>query len=45
MLADEAGRTELNALYDSLNNLHRLLEGEVAKTLGIQLGFNAHDGD
>jgi uncharacterized protein len=45
MLSDEAGRTELNALYDSLNVLHRLHEVELAKTLGIQLGFNAHDGD
>jgi predicted lipoprotein len=45
LLASDDGRSQLNALYDSLNNLHRLLEGEVAKTLGIQLGFNAHDGD
>ncbi|MEK1906720.1 MAG: imelysin family protein [Pseudomonas sp.] len=45
MLAEEAGRTELNAFYDSLNQLHRLQEGELAKALGIQLGFNAHDGD
>ncbi|SDH81374.1 hypothetical protein SAMN05216603_11464 [Pseudomonas benzenivorans] len=45
LLADEAGRQELNALYDSLGSLHRLHEGELAKTLGIQLGFNAHDGD
>lgn len=45
LLSDEAGRAELNALYDSLNVLHRLHEGELAKTLGIQLGFNAHDGD
>ena len=36
---------EANALYDSLNALHRLHEVEVAKALGIQLGFNAHDGD
>lgn len=45
LLGDEAGRTEVNALYDSLNVLHRLHEGELAKVLGIQLGFNAHDGD
>ncbi|MGE8359841.1 imelysin family protein [Pseudomonas sp.] len=45
LLADEAGRQELNALYDSLNSLHRLHEGELARALGIQLGFNAHDGD
>jgi predicted lipoprotein len=45
LLSDEAGRAELSALYDSLNTLHRLHEAELAKTLGIQLGFNAHDGD
>ena len=45
LLSDEAGRAELNALYDSLNALHRLHEVELARILGIQLGFNAHDGD
>lgn len=45
LLGDEAGRDELNALYDSLDALHRVQEAELAKTLGIQLGFNAHDGD
>lgn len=45
LLSDEAGRAELSALYDSLSALHRLHEAELAKTLGIQLGFNAHDGD
>ena len=45
LLEAQAGRTELNALYDSLNALHRLHEAELAKALGIQLGFNAHDGD
>lgn len=45
LLADEAGRASLEQLYDSLDRLHRLHEGELAKALGIQLGFNAHDGD
>ena len=45
LLADEAGRASLNQLYDSLDTLHRLHESELAKALGIQLGFNAHDGD
>ena len=45
MLRDETGLQEANALYDSLNTLHRLHEAELAKALGIQLGFNAHDGD
>jgi uncharacterized protein len=45
LLTDEAGRAELNAFYDNLNLVHRLQGGELAKTLGVQLGFNAHDGD
>ncbi len=45
LLSDDAGRQQLNALYDSLNTLHRLHESELAKALGIQLGFNANDGD
>ncbi|MGG2396566.1 imelysin family protein [Pseudomonas sp. SH1-B] len=45
LLADDAGRASLNELYDSLNRLHRLQEGELAKALGVQIGFNAHDGD
>lgn len=45
LLVSEAGRQQLNAFYDSLNVVHRLHEGELAKALGIQLGFNANDGD
>src|SRR5450830_1127412 len=45
LLGDDAGRQQLNDLYDSLNVVHRLHEGELAKALGIQLGFNANDGD
>jgi predicted lipoprotein len=45
LVASETGRKQLNDLYDSLNALHRLHEGELAAALGIQLGFNAHDGD
>lgn len=45
LLGEETGRQQLNAFYDSLDQLHRLHEGELAKTLDIQLGFNAHDGD
>lgn len=45
VLANDEGRTQLNALYDSLNALHRLHQGELAQALGIQIGFNAHDGD
>ena len=45
LLGDDSGRRELNALYDSLNALHRLHETKLANSLGIQMGFNAHDGD
>nr|WP_153015450.1 imelysin family protein [Ventosimonas gracilis] len=44
-LKDEAGRAQLNKLYDSLNRLHRLHQQELVTALGIQLGFNASDGD
>ncbi|TBU72611.1 imelysin family protein [Phytopseudomonas daroniae] len=45
LLGDEAGSKALNEFYDSLNVLHRLHDGELARALGIQLGFNANDGD
>ena len=45
LLADDAGRKQLDTLYDSLNVVHRLHEGELARALNIQLGFNANDGD
>jgi len=35
----------LQALYSSLDQLHRLHERDLAKALDVQLGFNAHDGD
>ncbi|PTU76212.1 imelysin family protein [Pseudomonas mangrovi] len=44
-LADPAAREELDALYDSLDRLHRLHESELSRALEIPLGFNAHDGD
>ncbi|MGO4313386.1 imelysin family protein [Pseudomonas sp. KB_15] len=45
MLGDDTGRQQLNDLYESLNVVHRLHEADLAKALGIQLGFNANDGD
>ncbi|MDB6144015.1 MAG: imelysin family lipoprotein [Pseudomonas sp.] len=45
LLASEDGRRQLNDFYDSLNEVHRLHGGELAKALGIALGFNANDGD
>jgi len=44
-LKDEAGRARLDKLYESLNRLHRLHQQELVTALGIQLGFNANDGD
>ncbi len=37
--------TDENPTPAELKVLHRLHEGELARALGIQLGFNAHDGD
>jgi uncharacterized protein len=45
LLADPAGQPVLNHIYDTLNTVHRLHEGELARALGVQLGFNANDGD
>lgn len=45
MLQTPEGQEQLKRLYDSLNSVHRLHEGELARALGIQLGFNANDGD
>jgi hypothetical protein len=45
LLTTEDGRKQLNTFYDSLNEVHRLHGGELAKALGIALGFNANDGD
>ncbi|CAD5107829.1 imelysin family protein [Zestomonas carbonaria] len=45
LLASEAGRQQVSDFYDSLNRVHRLQESDLAKALGVQLGFNANDGD
>ena len=45
LLADEAGRQQLDTLYRNIDTLHRLHQNELAKALGVQIGFNAHDGD
>jgi predicted lipoprotein len=45
LLADPDGMHTLTGIYDSLNTVHRLHEGELARALNIQLGFNANDGD
>ncbi|QGZ30146.1 imelysin family protein [Stutzerimonas stutzeri] len=45
LIADEAGRVRLNELYQEIDVLHRLHQNELARALGVQIGFNAHDGD
>ncbi len=45
LLANEAGREQLDTLYRNIDTLHRLHQSELAKALGVQIGFNAHDGD
>jgi len=45
LLESAEGREALDGLYQSLDRLHRLHEGELARALQIPLGFNAHDGD
>lgn len=45
LIADETGRARLDALYQDIDALHRLHQTELARALGVQIGFNAHDGD
>ncbi|HHX06042.1 MAG TPA: imelysin [Pseudomonas sp.] len=45
LLLDQQQREVLLSVHNSLDRLHRLHEEDVAQVLGVQLGFNAHDGD
>ncbi len=45
MVQDKASLPRLQALYESLDNLETLQQVELARDLGIQIGFNANDGD
>jgi predicted lipoprotein len=45
LLARENGKIALKKLYEQLHELHMLQEKDVAKVLGVQLGFNGTDGD
>ncbi len=45
MLASVEGRKQLDALYQRIDRLHRLHQLDLSRALGVQIGFNAHDGD
>ncbi|WP_120994541.1 imelysin family protein [Stutzerimonas urumqiensis] len=45
LVGTEEGRTRLAELYEQLDTLHRLHQNDLAQALGVQIGFNAHDGD
>jgi len=45
LVQNKGNLPRLQSLYDSLDNLENLQQVELAKDLGIQLGFNANDGD
>ncbi|MFT0213288.1 imelysin family protein [Pseudomonas sp. F1_0610] len=45
LVVDKSQAADLEKLYKSFDALHRLHEREVAQVLGVQLGFNANDGD
>ncbi len=45
LLSGETLRKQLTDLYTGLSTLHQLHERQLAKALGVQMGFNAHDGD
>lgn len=45
LLDSDEGKLVLKKLYVQLDSLHLLHERELAKTLGVQLGFNGTDGD
>lgn len=45
LVVDSSQAEKLENLYKSFDRLHRLHERELARVLGVQLGFNANDGD
>lgn len=45
LLKTDAGKKSLRDLYTALDELRSYYESAVAKTLNIQIGFNANDGD
>ncbi|MCG8395020.1 MAG: imelysin family protein [Pseudomonadales bacterium] len=45
IVQDPAGKASLQALYQDLDTLENLQQVDLAQHLGIQIGFNANDGD
>ena len=45
MVQDKASLPRLKVLYESIDDLENLQQTELARDLGIQIGFNANDGD
>ncbi|WP_290523796.1 imelysin family protein [Alcanivorax sp.] len=45
MVQDKASLPRLKVLYESIDHLENLQQTELARDLGIQIGFNANDGD
>ncbi|WP_290537243.1 MULTISPECIES: imelysin family protein [Alcanivorax] len=45
MVQDKASQPQLQSLYADLDALENLQQTDLARHLGIQIGFNANDGD
>lgn len=45
LVQDPASQTQLQSLYQNLDTLETLQQNDLARHLGIQIGFNANDGD
>jgi len=45
MVQDKASGPQLQSLYADLDTLENLQQNDLARHLGIQIGFNANDGD
>lgn len=45
LVQDPGNQTPLQSLYQDLDTLENLQQSDLARHLGIQIGFNANDGD
>lgn len=45
MVQDKANQPQMQSLYADLDALENLQQTDLARHLGIQIGFNANDGD